>query len=200
MWLATATDPPWKGLAKAIECGLPVPEGFVVFSTVPEGEIRAAYDDLKTRTKVHFVAVRGPSHSVLNIIGPDQLIHTLRRFWAESTRAAVLVQRMVPAVWCGKAQKDGTVIRANEGLAFLDPDTYVLENGVCVRRSIEPKQRKMLRYVDGTTRTIERDGERSPLTDDQLKKIAELAIKAEADISWALDDQDRVWLLAVNAG
>jgi hypothetical protein len=196
MWLATATDTPWKSLAEAIERGLPVPEGFVVFSTVPEDEIRAAYEDLKTRTRVHFVAVRGPSHAVLNLIGPDQLIHTLRRFLAKSSRAAVLVQRMVPAVWCGKAQKDGTIIRANEGLAFLDPDTYVLENGVCVRRSIEPKQRKMLRYIDGTTRTIERDGERPLLTDDQLKKIADLAIKAGADISWALDDQDRAWLIS----
>src|SRR5262249_21386565 len=162
--------------------------GFVVSSTVPEDEVRAAYEDLKIRTRIHFVAVRGPSHSILNIIGPDQVIHTLRRFWAESPRAVVLIQRMIPAVWCGKAQKDGAVVRANEGLAFLDPDTYVLENGVCVRRSIEPKQRKMLRYVDGTTRTIERDAERSLLTDDQLKKIADLAIKAEADISWALDD------------
>ena len=196
MWLATATDTPWKGLAEAIGRGLPVPEGFVVSFTVPETEIRAAYEDLKIRTRIHFVAVRGPSHSILNIIGPDQIIHTLRRFWAESPHAAVLVQRMVPAVWCGKAEKDGTVIRANEGLAFLDPDTYVLENGICVRRSIEAKQRKMLRYVDGTTRTIERDGERLLLTDDQLKKIADLAIKAEADISWALDDQDRAWLIS----
>jgi phosphoenolpyruvate synthase/pyruvate phosphate dikinase len=200
MWLATATDTLWKDLAEAIGRGLPVPEGFVVCSTIPEVEIRAAYEDLKIRTRVHFVAVRGPSHSMLNVIGPDQLIHTLRRFWAESVRAAVLVQRMVPAVWCGKAQKDGAVIRANQGLSFLDPDTYILENGMCVRRSIEPKQRKMLRYVDGTMRTVERDGERSVLTDDQLKKIAELAIKAAADISWALDDQDQAWLLAVNAG
>jgi hypothetical protein len=196
MWLATATDTPWKCLAEAIGRGLPVPEGFVVSLAVPEDEIRAAYEDLKIRTRVHFVAVRGPSHSILNVIGPDAIIHALRRFWAEAPRAAVLIQLMVPAVWCGKAQKDGTVIRANEGLAFLDPDTYVLENGVWVRRSIEPKQRKMLRYVDGTTRTIERNGERSELTDAQLKKIADLAIKAEADISWALDDQDRAWLLA----
>jgi hypothetical protein len=200
MWLATATDTPWKGLAEAIGRGLPVPEGFVVSSAVPEDEVRAAYEDLKIRTRIHFVAVRGPSHSVLNVIGPDQVIHTLRRFWAESPRAAVLIQRMVPAVWCGKAEKDGTVIRANEGLAFLDPDTYAFENGAYVRRSIELKQRKMLRYVDGTTRTIERDGERSQLTEAQLKKIADLAIKAEAGISWALDDQNREWLLAVDAG
>src|SRR6185503_5763183 len=97
MWLATATDTPWKGLAEAIGRGLPVPEGFVVSSSVPEDEIRTAYEDLKIRTRVHFVAVRGPSHSVLNVIGPDPLIHTLRRFWAESVRAVVLVQRMVPA-------------------------------------------------------------------------------------------------------
>jgi len=196
MWLATATDTQWKGLAEAMGRGLPVPEGFVVFSLIPEDHIRSAYEDLKIRTRVHFVAVRGPSHSVLNVIGPDQLIHTLRRFWAESTRAAVLVQRMVPATWCGKAQKDGTVIRANEGLSFLDPDTYILENGVWVRRTIESTQRKTLRYVDGTMRTIERDGERSQLTDAQLNKIAELGIKAEADISWALDDQDRPWLIS----
>jgi hypothetical protein len=108
----------------------------------------------------------------------------------------MLVQQMVPAVWCGKTQQDGKVIKANEGLMVLDPDTYVIENGACVHRIVENKQRKVLRYVDGTLRTIEREGDRTLLTDDQLKKIAELAAKAQTDITWALDDQDRCWVIS----
>ena len=105
MWLATATDTPWKSLAEGTAMGLPIPEGFVVCRRMPEHEIRSFYEDLKARTRIHFLAVRGPAHAVLNVIGPDALIHTLRRFWAESSDAAILVQRMVPAAWCGKTQQ-----------------------------------------------------------------------------------------------
>jgi len=196
MWLATATDTPWRSLADGIQMGLPIPEGFVVCPRMLEPETRAAYEELKARTHVHFVAVRGPSDTVLNVIGPDALIHTLRRFWAESPHAAILIQQMIPAVWCGKTLQGGRVITANEGLMVLDPDTYIIENGSCVQKSIEPKQRKMLRYVDGTLRTIGRDGERALMTDDHLKKVAELAMKAKGDITWALDDQDREWVIS----
>lgn len=204
MWLATATDTPWRSLAEAIGAGLPVPEGFVVCPQTSEQEIRDAYEELKMRTKTHFLAVRGPSHAVLNLIGPDPLVHTLRRLWSESPDTAVLIQRMVPATWCGKAQwhRKNLRIKANEGMMILDPDTYLFntETGKCIRKSIEPKQRKMIRYVDGTPRTLERDGERMLLTADQLNKVAELAVRAKADITWALDDQHRVWLISVNAG
>src|SRR4029079_7265079 len=156
MWLATATDTAWKRLADGIGMGLPVPEGFVTTREIREDEIRSAYEELKRRTRVHFVAVRGPSHAVLNIIGSDALIHSLRRFWAESPNAAILVQRMVPAGWCGKTREEGKIVSANEGLMSLDPDTYVIQNGTYVQKSIVSKQRKMLRYVDGTLRTVER--------------------------------------------
>src|SRR4030095_12114545 len=181
MWLSTATDTPWKSLAEGLAMGLPIPEGFVVSHQTPEDEIRSAYQELKVRTRFHFLAVRAPSHAVLNIIGPDALIHSLRRFWAESPDAAILVQRMIPAVWCGKTQHDGKIITANEGLMILDPDTYVIQNGTYVHKSIEQKQRKMLRYVDGTLRTVERDGERTLLSDDQLKKIDDLAPQTQND-------------------
>lgn len=84
----------------------------------------------------------------------------------------------------------------------LDPDTYLVntENGKCIRTSIEPKQRKMIRYVDGTSKTVSREGERTMMTEDQLKSVTDLAVRAQADISWVLDDQDRVWLITVNAG
>jgi hypothetical protein len=196
MWLATATNAPWKTLADGIQMGLPIPEGFLLCRQVPENEIRATYEELKRRTRIHFVAVRGPSHAVLNVIGGDALIHTLHRFWAEAPNAAILVQQMVPAVWCGKTQQDGRIIKANEGLMVLDPDTYVIENGTCVHRNVESKQRKVLRYVDGTLRTVEREGERRLLADDQLKKIADLAAKVGTDITWALDDQDRCWVIS----
>jgi hypothetical protein len=183
---------------------LPVPDGFVACPKTSEREIREAYDELKIRMKTHFLAVRGPTHAVLNLVGPDPLIHALRRLWAESPDASVLIQRMVPSMWCGKAHADGRIVNitANEGLMIFDPDKYVFdrEDGVCLRKSIEPRQRKMLRYVDGTLRTVEREGERPLLTDDQLKTVANLAVKADGKITWALDDQDRAWLISLQMG
>jgi hypothetical protein len=184
-------DQPPKWLANSD--GLPVPPGFIVFPSTPEADIRAAYEQLKIREKVHFVAVRGPTHAVLNVIGPDALIHTLRRFWAESPDAQVLIQRMVHSMWCGKAQwhaKELT-ITANEGMLLLDPDTYVNGNAVLV-----PKQRKMIRHVDGTTKVIELDGHREPMPPALLTKITELATKVGSDIGWAIDDLDQVWLIS----
>src|SRR5215813_366640 len=143
-------DQPLKWLPDA--GGLPVPAGFIVFRSTPEPDIRAAYEQLKIREKTHFLAVRGPSHAVLNVIGPDALIHTLRRFWTESPGAPILIQRMIPAIWCGKAQwhRNNLRIKANEGMMLLDPDTYLVNTttGKCTRRVLEPKQRKMIRHVD----------------------------------------------------
>jgi len=203
-WLAEADKTPWENLACALRTAFPVPNGFVVCPRTPEENIRNAYEELMVREKTHYLAIRGPSHAVLNVIGPDHLIHTLRRLRMESPEAAVLVQRMVPATWCGKAQwhRKNLRIRANEGMLLLDPDTYLFSTvtGKCTRKTLEPKQRKMIRYVDGSTRTVERDGERNSMTAAQLKSVADLAERAERDITWALDDQDRVWLISVDGG
>src|SRR5262245_22772160 len=138
-WLPDAADTPWEPLGNAMRNGLSVPNGFIVMPTTPEQDIRAAYEDLKVREKTHFLAVRGSSHAVLNVIGPDTLIHTLRRFWAENAIAAVLVQRMVPSMWSGKAQwhRRNLRIKANEGMMMLDPDTYLVNAATrrCTRRA-----------------------------------------------------------------
>jgi hypothetical protein len=202
MWLATASDTAWSNLTGALARGLPVPEGFVAWPTTSEDDIRAAYEELQLRTRTHFVAVRGPSHAVLNLIGSDALIHALRRLWAEAGNTGVLVQRMIPAIWCGTARRDGNVlqIKANQGMMIFDPDTYSfdLEAEKCIQRNIEASQRKMIRYVDGTSRTIQCDGDRPSMNDEQLKTVAALAIRAGGIIKWALDDQERPWLLSVN--
>jgi hypothetical protein len=200
-WLREADGTEWKSLACSLRKGFPVPNGFVAFAGTFEEEIREAYQEMIIREKTHFLAIRGRSHAVLNVIGPDQLIHTLRRFRSESPGAEVLVQRMVPAMWCGKAEshrKNLLRIRANEGILLLDPDTYLWNTatGKCTRRILEPRQRKMIRYVDGTTRTIEREGERTLMTVEQLKSVADLAARARGDITWVLDDQERVWLIS----
>src|SRR5215510_1149250 len=101
-WLTEADGTPWQSLSQAMQSGLPVPRGYIARQSSPETQVRAAYEELKIREKTHFVAVRGVSHAVLNVIGPDTLVHTLRRFWAESADAPVLVQRMIHAIWCGK--------------------------------------------------------------------------------------------------
>ena len=201
--IAEAEMTPWQALTDALRASLPVPNGFIVFPNTAETEIRSAYEDLKIREKTHFLAIRGSSHAVLNIIGSDQLIHTLRRFWGETPDAPLFVQRMVHAMWCGKAQwhRKNLRLKANEGMMVLDPDTYLLSTttGKCIRKTIEPRQRKMIRYVDGSTRTVEREGERTVMTAEQLKSIAELAQRAGTDIGWALDDADRVWLISAAA-
>ena len=157
---------------------------------------------MKVRERTHFVAVRGATHPVLNVIGPDTLIHTLRHLWAESPDAPVLVQRMIHAIWCGKAQwrRKNLRISANEGMLILDPDTYLVSaNGQGVRRTLEPRQRKMIRHVDGRAKVVERDGKRAPMPPELLAKIAELAGRAGGDIGWAIDDLEKAWLISLEA-
>jgi hypothetical protein len=173
--------------------GLPVPAGFIVTPATTEADIRAAYQELKIRERTHFVAVRGPTHAVLNVIGPDPLVHTLRRLWSESPDSTVLIQRMIHSMWCGKAQwhRKELTITANEGMLLLDPDTYVNGNAI-----LAPRQRKMIRHVDGTAKVIEFEGHRQPMPDALLANIRELATKVGSDIGWAIDDSEKVWLLA----
>jgi len=200
-WLPGIDGTAWAALGDAMRAGLPVPAGFIVCPATAEEEIRASYEALKIRERTHFLAVRGASHPVLNVIGPDALIHTLRRLWMESPGSAVLVQRMIPAMWCGKVQwhRKNLRIKANEGMMILDPDTYLVNSatGECMRRKLEPKQRKMIRHVDGTAKVVEREGERTPIPDEQLKKISDIAVRLGKDFGWAIDDNGRVWLISV---
>ncbi len=200
-WLADLQDTAWSRIASAMREGLPVPNGFLALPRAPEVEIRAAYEELKIREKVHFVAVRGATHAVLNLLGPDQLIYAVRRFWSESPEAPILVQRMIHAMWCGKAEwhRKNLRVKANEGMLILDPDTYLLNGitGKCIRKSLESRQRKTIRHVDGAAKTVEREGERLPMSADHLKSIMDLAHRANADIGWAIDDLDKTWLLRI---
>src|SRR5215831_10998120 len=93
-WLPEAADTVWAPLGDAMLAGLPVPAGFIVAPSIEEATIRQAYEELKIREKTHFVAVRGRTHAALNVIGPDTLIHTVRRFWAEAPDSCLLIQRM----------------------------------------------------------------------------------------------------------
>src|SRR5213594_5060097 len=200
-WLPGAEGTVWVALGIAKQAGLPIPAGFIVFASTREERIRSTYEELKIREKTHFVALRGISHAVLNVLGPDQVMHTLRRLWMEAPESPVLVQRMVHAAWCGKAQwhRRNLRIKANEGMTILDPDTYLVNSitGKCTRRTLEPKQRKMIRHVDGTSKVVEREGERTPMPAEHLANIADLASRAGVDIGWAIDDLDKVWLLSV---
>jgi hypothetical protein len=63
---------------------------------------------------------------------------------------------------------------------------------------MQQKQRKMIRRVDGISRTMETQNERTPLGPDQLKQIADLAGRANAGIGWAIDDNSKLWLIGVN--
>ena len=181
---------------------MPVPNGFVVEPETPEREIRDAYEELKRAERTHFAALRGPSHALLDIAGNDPVIYSIRRLWAETPDAPILMQRMVHTEWCGKALRNEKNlllrIKANEGMLLLDPDSYLFNRATrkCTRRTLQKSQRKIIRWVDGSARTLQSDGRRTALTLDQLKVIAELAESAQADIIWALDDR-KVWLLGI---
>jgi hypothetical protein len=200
-WLPDTNGTAWDKLGNAIRDGLHVPFGFVISRCTPEEATRAAYEKLKIRERVHFVAVRGESHSVMNVIGPDALIHTIRRFWAETPDAPSLVQRMIHSIYCGKAHRhrDNLRIKVNEGMLILDPDTYLVNStsGECIQYALEPKQRKMIRHVDGSSRIVEREGARTPMPAALLAKIASLSMSAGCDLAWAIDDLERIWLISV---
>jgi hypothetical protein len=200
-WLPDVNGTAWESLGEAMRRGLPVPAGFIVFRSTPEAHVRAAYEELKVHEHTHFLALRGPTHPVLNVIGPDPLVHTLRRLWSESPEAPLLVQRMVHSMWCGRTQLDEENLRitANEGMMLLDPDTYVVNKttGECMERILEPKQRKMIRHVDGTPKVVDREGERTPMPADLLADIAALVARAGSDIRWAIDDRENLWLLGL---
>src|SRR5262245_10854979 len=190
-WLPDADNTGWKGLGDALRAGLPVPAGFIVCRSTPEDETRAAYEKLKLKEKTHFVAVRGSTHAVLNVIGPDALVHTLRRLWGETSDVPVLVQPMIHSLWCGKTQQDGEnlIIKVNEGMLLLDPDTYIVNraSGQTLRQALEPKQRKMIRHVDGSARVVERTGPRTAMPAELLAKVARLG----PDVGWAIDDLEK---------
>jgi hypothetical protein len=200
-WLRDVESGPWAALAATMRCGLPVPQGFLVEPNTPERAIRDAYEELKRIERTHFVALRSPSHAVLDVLGNDMVIYSLRRLWTEAPDAAILIQRMVNSECCGKASRTGKGlllrIKANEGLLMLDPDTYLfnMASGKCTRRTLQKSQRKMIRRVDGTSRTMQSDG-RHTLSPEQLEAIAKLADSAQGDITWALDDR-KLWLLGV---
>jgi hypothetical protein len=53
----------------------------------------------------------------------------------------------------------------------------------------------MIRHVDGTAKVIEREGHREPMPAALLAKVTELATRVRADIGWAIDDADQIWLI-----
>jgi len=197
-WLREVRDGYWARLGRALAAGIAVPDGFVVTKRTDEHDIRSAYDELKTREHTHYMAVRSPSHAVLDVIGNDALIHTLERLWTESPEAEALVQCMINARWCGKVTWEGKNlrIRAAEGLMCLDPDSYLFNtvSRKCTRRTLYQRPRKVFRGVDGKTRRMEITGERRPLEVKYLEAVAELASREERDVIWVLDDR-RVWLI-----
>src|SRR5689334_17504135 len=120
----------------------------------------------------------------------------------ESPDAPLLIQRMIHSTWCGKAEwhRRNLRIHVNEGMMLLDPDIYLVNSstGKSKRRPLQPMQRKMIRHVDGTAKVLQRSGERTPMTADQLKQITDLASRAAAGIRWAIDDNGRLWLVSVD--
>ena len=198
-WMPNVESLRWQRLGQLANCGLRVPSGFVVEPRCPESMIRAAYGELKIREYTHYVAVRGPQHSVIEVIGNDRLVHTINAVWGQTPDAEILVQAMINSTWCGKVcrEEQNLRIQASAGLLCLDPDIYLLgPAGECIEQTLFRKPRKVFRGVDGTTKRMEVQDERVPLEPVYLAAIAEIAKQAEADISWSLDDRD-LWLISL---
>jgi hypothetical protein len=186
-------------LGELANCGIRVPAGFEVEPRCPEATIRAAYGELKIREHTHYVAVRGPKHSVIEVIGNDRLVHTINAIWAQTPEAGILVQAMINSTWCGKAwwEQQNLRVHASAGLLCLDPDIYLLgAAGECIEQRLVRKQRKVFRAVDGTTKRMEIQDERVPLEAEYLAAIADIARRSVADITWSIDDRG-VWLISV---
>ena len=84
-------------------------------------------------------------------------------------------------------------------MLLFDPDTYLVSaTGKRLRRTLEAKQRKMIRHVDGASKVVTREGEREPLPAESLAKIVDLATRVKGDIGWAIDDSGKVWLLSIS--
>src|SRR4029450_8088772 len=130
----------------------------------------------------------------------DAVIRILNRFWSNSRDADVLIQAMVNSSWCGNAawESKNLRIRASEGLQCLDPDMYLMNpsTGRCTKRPLCQHPRKVFRGADGTTRTMEISGTRSPMDLKDLERIVELARNFVTNITWVLDDR-KVWLISV---
>jgi hypothetical protein len=201
-WLREAEDGPWTALSDRMRKGLPVPNGFVVEPGTPEQEIRGTYEVLKQTERTHYVALRSPSHALLNVLENDAVVHGLRRLWTDAPDAPILIQRMIHSEWCGKAtgQEENRLIeiKANEGLLLLDPDSYIFNTatGECTRQVLQKSQRKLVRSVDGNLQTVESHDQRTALDISQLKRIADLTESAQPNNTWALDDR-RLWLISV---
>jgi hypothetical protein len=83
-------------------------------------------------------------------------------------------------------------MKVNEGMLLLDPDTYVVNAaGQCIRQTLEPKQRKMIRHVDGSAKVVERAGGRTAMPPELLMKVAKLG----SGVAWAMDDLEKTWLI-----
>jgi hypothetical protein len=198
-WMPNIESSRWRRLAELANCEIPVPYGFEVKPRCPESMIRAAYGELKTREHTHFVAVRGPQHSVIEVIGSDRLVHTINAVWAQDPEAGILVQAMVNSTWCGKAwcEDKNFRIHASAGLLCLDPDIYLMgPAGDCLKQTMFPKPRKVFRGVDGTTKRMEIHGERVSLDTEYLAAIGELARRAGGEITWSVDDRG-LWLISL---
>ncbi len=57
----------------------------------------------------------------------------------------------------------------------------------------------MFGNVDGSTGVVEQDGGRTPIPAEYMAKISELEGRARSDISWAIDDSEKVWLISTAA-
>ena len=197
-WLREVREGLWTKLGTAMDAGLPVPCGFVATPRSSERNIRDAYEELKVREHTHYVAVRTSAKALIDVIGSDALMHALRAIWTETAGEEVLIQSMVNGLWCGKAvwEAKNLRIRAAAGLLALDPDMYLFNtlNHKCSRRTLYQRPRKVFRGVDGTTRTMEVNGERRALEWKYMELISELATRAGSNITWVLDDR-RAWLL-----
>lgn len=165
----------------------------------------------------------GQHETYLNIAGAEAVAAAVVRCWAsvrteraveyrrqkglalDSTRLAVLVQRLVPAdvsavvfsVNPVTGTREEILINASWGLGeslvsgTVTPDAYVVSKGELVLSECRiSEKRRMTVAVSGGTREVEVPGflrDQASLSEEQAVEIARLALALEKEMGWPVD-------------
>ncbi len=148
-----------------------------------------------------------------SLFGPRVVTYRASRGFTADPAMAVVVQQMIASERSGVAftadpttdETDRVVVEGAFGQGevvvsgSVEPDTYVVskENGEILSRRIGYKQFKIVRGADGNDLNIDLDEAealKQVLNDDEVRKIADIAIRSEKhagcpqDTEWAIAD------------
>lgn len=154
-----------------------------------------------------------------SLFGPRVVAYRASRGFSADPAMAVVVQEMIASERAGVAftadpttdAEDRVVVEGAYGQGevvvsgSVEPDTYVVakETGEILSRRIGYKSFKIIRGADGSDQTVElpeADRQAQVLSDDEVRTIAEIAMRSERhsgcpqDTEWAIAD-GKTWIV-----